>query len=207
MSSMSDMHDMHNMPDMSGSSSTCEISMLWNWTIRNACFLTHSWHITSAGMFAGSCLGIIALVIALEGVRRLASEYDGFLRRNSASDTPPQHQQQDEEDCQRRSDEKGQTTTTSTERRAGSREKLLGGSAKRVEVERRFRPGVLEQGLRALLHTLQVVLAYLIMLLAMSYNGYVLICIFIGAFVGFFLFQWRPVRLDEGVPESVLCHG
>ncbi|KAF2229068.1 Ctr copper transporter [Viridothelium virens] len=197
--------------------------MLWNWTTRNACFLTHSWHITSAGMFAGSLLGIIALVITLEGVRRFASEYDGFLRRKYAIDDASASfrtslsantttaaaansgsQQQDEDDGHLGSDEKGRTTT---ERRIGSSEKLLGGSTTRVEVRGRFRPGVVEQAVRALLHTLQVVLAYLVMLLAMSYNGYVLICIFIGAFVGFFVFQWRPVRLEEGVPESVLCHG
>jgi copper transporter 1 len=41
---------------------------------------------------------------------------------------------------------------------------------------------------RALLHTCQFAVAYFIMLLAMYYNGYVLLSIFAGAFVGAFLF-------------------
>ena len=49
---------------------------------------------------------------------------------------------------------------------------------------------VSEQVVRAGLYTAQFSVAYLIMLLAMYYNGYVIICIFVGAFVGFFVFSW-----------------
>ncbi len=29
----------------------------------------------------------------------------------------------------------------------------------------------------------------------MYYNGYIIICIFIGAFLGAFVFQWEPLGL------------
>lgn len=42
-------------------------------------FLSSSWHVTSRGMFAGSCIGVICLVIVLEFLRRVAREYDAFI--------------------------------------------------------------------------------------------------------------------------------
>jgi len=48
---------------------------------------------------------------------------------------------------------------------------------------------------RALLHMAQFAIAYIIMLLAMYYNGYIIICIFIGAFFGAFIFQWESVTI------------
>ena len=47
-----------------------------------------------------------------------------------------------------------------------------------------------QQGVRAGLYVSQFAVAYVVMLLAMYYNGYIIICIFIGAFVGFFIFSW-----------------
>ena len=45
--------------------------------------------------------------------------------------------------------------------------------------------------MRALLHMLQFAVAYFIMLLAMYFNGYIIICIFIGAFLGALIFSWE----------------
>lgn len=60
-----------------------------------------------------------------------------------------------------------------------------------------FRPSVFEQLVRALLHMLQFAVAYFVMLLAMYFNGYIIICIFIGAFLGSFIFSWEPVSLSK----------
>lgn len=53
--------------------------MLWNWNTVDSCFLSSSWHVRSNGAFAGSVIGVFLLVIAIEGVRRLAREYDRKL--------------------------------------------------------------------------------------------------------------------------------
>lgn len=42
---------------------------------------------------------------------------------------------------------------------------------------------------------LQFAVAYFVMLLAMYYNGYLIICIFIGAFLGYFIFSWESISL------------
>jgi hypothetical protein len=55
--------------------------MLWNWYTVDSCFIASSWHITSKGMFAGSCIGVILLVMALEFLRRSVKEYDRYLIR------------------------------------------------------------------------------------------------------------------------------
>ena len=53
-----------------------------------------------------------------------------------------------------------------------------------------FVPSVPQQMVRATIYTLQFLVAYMIMLLAMYYNGYILICIILGVFIGFSMFSW-----------------
>lgn len=60
-----------------------------------------------------------------------------------------------------------------------------------------YRPSVTEQVVRAFLHLVQFAVAYFVMLLAMYYNGYIIICIFIGAFVGSLIFSWEPISLSK----------
>ncbi|KAL8896362.1 MAG: hypothetical protein Q9207_007741 [Kuettlingeria erythrocarpa] len=60
----------------------------------------------------------------------------------------------------------------------------------------RLVPSTHQQATRALMHTLQFTTAYLIMLLAMYYNGYVIICIVCGAFLGAFLLNREILVTD-----------
>jgi hypothetical protein len=53
--------------------------MLWNWYTVDTCFLAESWHNKTKGAFAGSVIGVFILVILIEGLRRLAREYDRKL--------------------------------------------------------------------------------------------------------------------------------
>ncbi|KAL2260200.1 hypothetical protein VTK26DRAFT_5874 [Humicola hyalothermophila] len=148
----------------------CKISMLWNWNTIDSCFIASSWKITSAGAFAGSCIGVVFLVMALEMLRRAVKDYDRFLiNRNRAALVP-----------------------TATPSKAGSDDGNLTPPCPAVAVQG-YRPTVFEQAIRALLHTLQFAVAYFVMLLAMYYNGYIIICIFIGAYLGSFVFHWEPL--------------
>lgn len=45
-------------------------------------------------------------------------------------------------------------------------------------------------------------IAYFVMLLAMYYNGYFIICIFIGAYLGAFVFTWESVGVSMGYVSS-----
>lgn len=60
----------------------------------------------------------------------------------------------------------------------------------------KFRASPLQQLIRALIHAVMFGLGYLIMLLAMYYNGYVLISIWIGALLGKFLCDWLTVKFE-----------
>ncbi|KAF3359018.1 hypothetical protein VdG1_02580 [Verticillium dahliae VDG1] len=114
----------HDEMDMSAMMGGCKISMLWNWQTIDSCFISESWHVTSTGMFAGSCIGV---------------------------------------------------------------------------------------AVRALLHLLQFAVAYFVMLLAMYYNGYIIICIFIGAYLGSFIFHWEKIGGSTGPTSagesSTVCCG
>ncbi|KAI2792027.1 hypothetical protein POX_b02060 [Penicillium oxalicum] len=147
---------------------SCKISMLWNWNTVDSCFISDSWQITSNAMFAGCCIGVIILVIVLEFLRRLGKEYERFLLRS--------HKQ--------RLQQLGSEAFTAVEPLCGS------------NTMQTFNPTIPQQSVRALLHTVQFAVAYFIMLLAMYYNGYFLICILIGAYIGSFVFSWEPVQFE-----------
>ncbi len=127
-------------------------------------------------MFAGSCIGVILLTMSLEFMRRLVKEYDRYLIRkhtNAASLTSNlNHSEGDSV--------KGPPTGAAAPLQS-------------VPSPQGFRPSIFEQAIRALLHMVQFAVAYFIMLLAMYYNGYFIICIFIGAYIGSFIFQWETL--------------
>ncbi|THZ22364.1 Ctr-domain-containing protein [Aureobasidium pullulans] len=179
--------DMGGAMDMDMGMGSCKISMMWNWNTIDACFISESWHITSNGMFAGSCIGVILLVMVLELLRRLAREHDRMIlahhRRLIASTTN-----------ENPANECACPTTVSTSKAAST----ATASALATGLKTRaFKPTLPQQMVRALLHCLQFAVAYFIMLLAMYYNGYLIICIFIGAYLGFFVFGWEKLGGDS----------
>ncbi|KAK1993225.1 ctr copper transporter [Colletotrichum falcatum] len=179
-----------------GGGSGCKISMLWNYNTIGSCFISSSWKITSNGMFAGSLIGVVLLVILLEFLRRAVKEYDRYLirahkaRYPAAGAASPTSASADDDHA------KGPSSSSTTA--------ILGPNAIPP-----FRPTVLQQAVRALLHVCQFAVAYFVMLLAMYYNGYMIICIFIGSYIGAFVFQWETL-FDEptsAAREATVCCG
>ncbi|KAI1347525.1 Ctr copper transporter [Xylaria sp. FL0043] len=157
---------------------SCKISMLWNWDTVGACFLSDSWQVHSHGAFAGLCIGVILLVILLEFFRRASREHDRYLADKAQ--------------------EKIVLTTRSanpSDDSGSSRPKEYRETQTAAVPVASVRPSVVQQLIRSLLHTLQFATAYWIMLLAMYYNGYIIICIILGAFIGSFIFQWERLSL------------
>lgn len=81
-----------------------------------------------------------------------------------------------------------------------------------------FRATVLQQAIRGLIHAATFGGAYITMLLAMYFNGFIIICILIGAGLGKFLCDWLVVKVDveglrssgnglKGVEETTVCCG
>ncbi|KAI0383636.1 Ctr copper transporter family-domain-containing protein [Hypomontagnella monticulosa] len=180
----------------------CKISMLWNWNTIDTCFISEQWHITSRGMFAGSCIAVILLAMLLELLRRSVKEYDQFLIRknaiaNASGLVAVTNQSNEGNDSGRNSPKPGINTTTASP----SCSPMASAG---------YRPKIYEQAFRALLHTAQFAVAYFLMLLAMYYNGYFIICIFIGAYIGSFIFQWEKLGggpQTSATKEATVCCG
>lgn len=122
--------------------------MLWNWQVEDSCFISSSWKITSKGMFAGSCIGVILLVICLEMLRRAVKEFDRYLIRTHKARWAG-----------------GGTAAPSSE----SADDPAKGPSEPVAASARsaippFRPNMLQQAVRALIHVCQFAVAYFVML-------------------------------------------
>ncbi|KAI1415121.1 Ctr-domain-containing protein [Hypoxylon sp. FL1857] len=190
------MGGMGQMGDTSMEDSSCRVSMLWNWETINACFLSDSWHIKSNGGFAGLCIGVVLLVMLLELLRRVTQIYDQHLI----------HQHRKTKDALA-------ATAVNSSSDTANGALIVKENAPVLNSAVSFRPHVWQQAIRAFLHTLHFALAYWIMLIAMYYNGYIIICIIVGAFIGFFTFQWGRIgpRDDESNTgmerDGAGCHG
>lgn len=117
-------------------------------------------------MFAASCIGVAALVVALESCRRIGKEYDAFIVR------------QFKRNLNTRATAIPTTASDSSEPAFAI-----------------FRATPLQQLTRAIIHAVVFGLAYIIMLLAMYYNGFILISIIIGSGIGKFLCDWLVVKI------------
>ncbi|CEJ94911.1 hypothetical protein VHEMI10418 [[Torrubiella] hemipterigena] len=179
---------------------SCKISMLWNWYTIDACFLSESWHVRSQGAFAASCIGVIALVMLVEFFRRLGKEYDAHLLRS----------------FQRAAAVRVATDTMGLTTEGGLPSDRAAFPGQIITLRATF----VQQLVRALLHAVTFGIAYIVMLLAMYFNGYIIICIFIGAGLGKFVCDWLEVkiRFDDiagankagsagGISEPTVCCG
>lgn len=174
---------------MGGSSSpnACKISMLWNWNTINSCFIARSWHIRTRAHFAGSCIGIVALAVLVEIVRRFQREYDRYLLRTwQQCHCPPFIQSPADSNGEKLSYHTTHVQNVNPPNLAIQHPffPALGNDPTAIY----YTPTLFQQAIRATFYLLQYAGAYFIMLLAMYYNGYIIICIFIGCFLGYFLF-------------------
>ncbi|PGH17436.1 hypothetical protein AJ80_04806 [Polytolypa hystricis UAMH7299] len=177
--------------DHGGMGDGCQISMLWNWNTINACFISSSWKITSKGMFAGSCIGVILLVMSLEFLRRFSHEYDMYLQGRSRF-------------FPRQIADSTATAALINPKTNNDTDEAEAEAARKPNCPPVLpRPTILQHVLRSLLHMLQFGVAYFVMLLAMYYNGYFIICILIGAFLGSFVFSWGALDKKKYCPISI----
>jgi copper transporter 1 len=129
------------------------------------------------------------LVILLEFLRRAGKEYDRYIVAQHTKSLGPLNQIP--------SSASSDNSTTKTPAATSS------AAACRPVPVSKFRPTILQQAVRALLHMCQFAVAYFVMLLAMYYNGYMIICIFIGAYLGYFIFGWESFSVGQGAKDRM----
>ncbi|EWC48340.1 hypothetical protein DRE_02109 [Drechslerella stenobrocha 248] len=164
--------------------------MLWNWYTVDACFISRTWRVSSEGIFALTCIGVVLLVIALELVRRIQREFDRHIIRHASASAATFTTE--DASTRKLADDGGSGPIIAAVQTPPPVRRLNTAPSRLARFIRpfSFQPSLWQQAVRGLLYMVQFAGAYFVMLLAMYYNGYVIICILIGAFLGFTLFGY-----------------
>ena len=131
--------------------------MLWNWYTIDACFLSSTWQVRSNGAFAGSCIGVIFLVISLEFLRRAQRDFDRYLVRSKSPSIGS------------RGDSSSGTSNDFNHTGLGKDATIVRARASRVDYRAQLR--LWQHLIRSFLYMMQFAVGYFIMLLAMYFNG------------------------------------
>ncbi|KAK4230414.1 Ctr copper transporter [Podospora fimiseda] len=150
--------------------------MLLNWNTINSCFLSQRIQIRSTPGMAAMCITVLLIAFMLEGLRRAVKEYDRHLVKKHL----------EKRIASKRIAGPGMDISLTAIPPANGQQQQRPPPVVPVK----YRPSFWEQFTRALLMTMTFILAYLLMLLGMYYNGFVLISIFLGVFFGIFVFTW-----------------
>lgn len=206
-SSGGDMGDM----DM-GHGSGCKLSMLGNWNTIGTCILTSSWYNDTHAKFAGTCIGVACWVILTEIVRRWAREFDRYIIAKATRDIMESQKfaterwitekyKEDFDAEEHRAEVDRQDPATFPSNVLTSFFQMPGRlSARGIPIQ----PTFLQQFVRALLYAIQFTSAYLLMLISMSYNGYILLSMMLGALVGHFVSSWDTLGI---ISPNILKQG
>ncbi|VEU21284.1 DEKNAAC102573 [Brettanomyces naardenensis] len=200
----------------------CKISMLWNWYTIDSCFLANTWHVRSKGMFAGSCLGIFFWVLAYLWFHRIVIEYDRAIVEYKLAKYNQQHAGAccccNPNEMSSDSVEKGVSSSGESVNNNNDNSNF---SPSDTPVQQFFKPVVevlqhkwlaqhptddgeggvqiypsaVEHFTKSLLYMMEWACSFLIMLIWMYYNGYVIITCILGYFFGQLLFNYAPLTV------------
>lgn len=151
-------------------------------------FLASTWHVRSDGAFAASCIGVVLLVVVLEALRRTGKEYDSYLLRSFQQIAA--------------SRAANEVTNAETPDSASNSSKQAAVRVQSTVQYLTLRPTFVQQLIRSVIHMSTFAVAYFVMLLAMYFNGYIIISIFIGALIGKFACDWTSSLIAVGPGEG-----
>lgn len=213
-----------DMSSSSTSSSACQISMLFNKYTINACFLTSKWHIKSKGMFAGSCIGVFFWVILYLWWHRVCCEYDQALTKYKADKFRQSNVssccccEDGKEAASSSPDESSQASPVVQSNSYSSSDSSFikpivntfahnwfgGKSGYQPDGSVAIYPSAFEHLFKAVLYTIEWGCSYLIMLMWMYYNVYMIATMVLGYFFGQLIFNYTPVA-SFSLPREKTC--
>ncbi|KAL5391164.1 hypothetical protein PMIN02_006686 [Paraphaeosphaeria minitans] len=180
-------HEGHNMPGMDHGPQ-CNMNMLFTWDTTDLCIVFKSWHVSGTGTLLLSLLAIALLTAGYEAVREASRRYDAHAQRIS----------------------EGRISGDDLSRRHGRASASASASERQTKT------------LKALFYAVQVFYSFFIMrvpptsptpalpvpaerpnasrLLFMTYNGWVMLSVAVGAFAGYLLFSGGPSA------KTAACH-
>lgn len=155
-------------------------------------FVTSAWRITSREMFAACCIGVLCLAVSFEALGRVGQKYEKRILHQFQYAPVPSSD-----------DEENRSTVEDPSKVGGDYDTdvdlLLDGKSLRrfpipglyLNTGGHFRPNMAQQGVRAGIYMVRFGVAYFTMLLAMSLNGYLILAILMGTYMGSFAFSWE----------------
>ncbi|KAL1985289.1 hypothetical protein VTN96DRAFT_8088 [Rasamsonia emersonii] len=188
-------HGGHGDMDMG---SKCNMNMLFTWSTKDLCIVFPRWHITGTASLIVSLLVIILITAAYEGVRDLTRRYEAAHARQLNAYSGPvtvddENEIAGDSAIPPAAPAMGPAIGSVTGNANEASSLLVGRDSKRA-LERR---GKL---IMALLYAIQVFYSFFIMLLFMTYNGWVMLSVAVGAFIGYLVFGGPTAT------KSVACH-
>ncbi|KXL46524.1 MAG: hypothetical protein FE78DRAFT_30819 [Acidomyces sp. 'richmondensis'] len=151
--------------------------MLFTWDTTNLCIVFRRWRITSTWSLLLSILAVMAITVGYEAVRDASRRYERRYGSVSNDKFPSAPDAEDE----RRSLLPPRTGDTAQNR-------MMGDGGRRVRVT------------KAALYGIQVFYSFFIMLLFMTYNGWIMLAVGVGAFLGYLVFP------GSSIEKSAACH-
>jgi len=161
--------------DMDMGEGKCSMNMLFTWSSKDLCIIFRQWRVTSTTSLLLSLIAIVLLTAGYECVREISRRYE-----------------------QSHNTQMGAFSSCATSEPLPLNESsslLDAGSDSKAAAERK---GTI---IKALLYAVQVFYSFFIMLLFMTYNGWVMLAVAVGAFVGYLAFG-RSLTSTK----SVACH-
>lgn len=198
--------------------------MLWNWYTIDSCFIARSWHVSTKGQFAGSCIGCFLLVLSAQWLHRVAREYDAAIARRkilnlkSTTTSNSSDESIEKENVTRPETDNHDALMFFPDNTAFSNliqpiiytlsHSWFWDFRKGSSFSAAY-PSFIEHLIRALIFTVQWGQSYIIMLLFMYYNGYIIISCILGALFGRILFNYEPItcttRSDSENNDKKCC--
>ncbi|ORY94811.1 Ctr copper transporter family-domain-containing protein [Syncephalastrum racemosum] len=171
-----DMPDMPGMPDMP----MCSMNMLFNWQVEDVCVVFEWWHIRTAAGLIASCLAVFAIAAGYEFLRAESAALDQKLQ-DATEKKRADNFAQDQE-----------AADASTSENQG----LLNAAPTAVKLSRQ------QEMIRSGVYAILVAISFWLMLVFMTYNGYLMIAVVLGAGFGHYFFGQSRLKASR----SIQCH-
>jgi copper transporter 1 len=150
----------------------CSMNMIFTWDTTDLCIVFRQWHIRSTGSLIFSLAAVLLLAVGYEGLRSVSRKYEAAMAQRVQS--MPRIVIDDEPITESTPFISGQNQPSATQR---------------------------AHLIKAALYALQNFYAFMLMLVFMTYNGWVMLCVSLGAFVGYVVFGQ-----DTSATKENACH-
>ncbi|KAI1429903.1 Ctr copper transporter family-domain-containing protein [Xylaria sp. FL1777] len=161
----------------------CSMNMLFTWDTTNLCIVFRQWHVRGTASLVFSLLAIVAICAGYEALREGTRKYELWLLNQEAAHSSGAQNERNEDRYQDNDPNHGREPVAETTPFLGI-ERIGAGLSSSSE------PSVSQRAriLKAILYGVQNFYAFMIMLLFMTYNGWVMIAVAVGAGLGYYVF-------------------